>query len=145
VVPDFDIATPPTCTLSSLSRDQQRILWHQRLGHLHSRRVSDVHKYARGVPSVPITGELDKCPVCLHAKLRKAAACKADSRRATQCHQGLSVDFGFIVQGSKQSDRKKRLSGFNGEMCYCLIVDHFSGTLYGESFRTKAPPLDFLN
>jgi hypothetical protein len=145
VANDFDITTPPTYTLSHLSRDQQRILWHQRLGHLHSRRVSDVHKYARGVPSVPIAGELDKCPVCLHAKLRKAAAGKADSRRATQCHQGLSIDFGFIVQSSKDSARKKRLTGINGETCYCLIVDHYSGTLYGETFRTKAPPTDFLN
>jgi hypothetical protein len=143
--PVFDVATPPTYTLSHLSRDQQRILWHQRLGHLHSRRVSDVHKYARGVPSVPIAGELDKCPVCLHAKLRKAAKSKADSRRATQCNQGLSVDFGFLVQGSKDSDRQKRLTGINGETCYCLIVDHFSGTLYGETFRTKAPPTDFIN
>jgi hypothetical protein len=141
----FDITTPPTYTISHLSRDQQRILWHQRLGHLHSRRVADVHKFARGVPKVPIAGELDKCPICLHAKLRKAAASKVDSRRATHCHQGLSVDFGFIVQGSKDSARKKRLQGINGETCYCLIVDHYSGTLYGETFRTKSPPTDFIN
>jgi hypothetical protein len=37
-----------------LTRDQLRILWHQRLGHLHSRRVSDLHRYAQGVPQVPI-------------------------------------------------------------------------------------------
>jgi hypothetical protein len=143
--PPVTIDTPPSYTLSYLSRDQQRILWHHRLGHLHSRRVSDVHKYAQGVPSVPIAGELDKCPVCLHAKLRKAAASKVDSRRATHCNQGVSVDFGFLVQGSKDSARKQRLQGLNGETCYCLVVDHFSGTLYGETFRTKAPPTDFIN
>jgi hypothetical protein len=141
----FDVSTPPTYTLSHLSRDQQRILWHQRLGHLHSRRVSEAHKFARGIPPVPIAGDLDKCPVCLHAKLRKAAASKVDSRRATQCNQGISVDFGFLVQGSKDSTRKRRLAGINGETCYCLIVDHYSGTLYGETFRTKAPPTDYIN
>ncbi len=38
-----------------------------------------------------------------------------------------------------------RLQGLNGETCYCLIVDHHSGTLYGETFRTKAPPVDYIN
>jgi hypothetical protein len=36
-------------------------------------------------------------------------------------------------------------AGLNGETCYCLIVDHFSGALYGETFSSKAPPLEFLN
>lgn len=142
---EYDITTPPSYTIASMSRDQLRILWHQRCGHLHSRRVSDLHKFARGVPKVAIAGELEKCPICLHAKLRKAARCQDSSRRATQCNQGLSVDFGFIVQGKDGSARKERLSGINGETCYCLIVDHYSGTLYGETFRTKAPPTDFIN
>jgi hypothetical protein len=55
------------------------------------------------------------------------------------------VDFGFIVQQSKDKERLARLQGMNGETCYCLIVDHFSGTLYGETFCSKAPPIDFLN
>jgi hypothetical protein len=61
------------------------------------------------------------------------------------CNQGISVDFGFIVQKSSDSDRVRRLMGLNGETCYCLITDHFSGTLYGETFRNKSPPIDFLN
>lgn len=143
----FDITTPPSYKLAmrGLTRDQQRILWHQRLNHLHSRRVSVQHKYAVGIPKVSIAGELEKCSICLHAKLRKAARSQDTSRRATTCFQGLSVDFGFIVQGSKNTARTKRLTGINGETCYCLIVDHFSGTLYGETFRTKAPPIDFIN
>jgi hypothetical protein len=75
-------------------------LWHQRLGHLHSRRVSDLHKYARGVPHVPIATELDSCPVCAGAKLRRAACSTTDSRHATQCFQGILIDFGFMVQKS---------------------------------------------
>jgi hypothetical protein len=32
----------------------------------------------------------------------------------------------------------------HGETCYCLLVDHFSGMLFGQWFRSKAPPLEFL-
>jgi hypothetical protein len=59
--------------LCHLTRDQLRILWHQRLGHIHSRRVSKMHKHADGIPPVLIATELDTCPVCAHAKLHKAA------------------------------------------------------------------------
>ena len=128
-----------------LTRDQLRILWHQRLGHLHSRRVSDLHRYAQGVPPVPIATELDSCPICIQAKLRKAARGVESSRHALLCNQGISVDFGFIVQRSADSARVRRLQGLHGETCYCLIADHYSGTLYGETFRSKAPPIDFLN
>jgi hypothetical protein len=62
------------CIMHQLSRDQLRLLWHQqRLGHIHSRCVAKMHEAADGVPKVPIVTELDTCPVCAHAKLRKAA------------------------------------------------------------------------
>jgi hypothetical protein len=57
----------------------------------------------------------------------------------------ISLDFGFIAQHSSDTSRIKRLQGLNGETCYCLLIDHFSGTLYGETFCSKAPPIDFLN
>jgi hypothetical protein len=118
-----------------LSREQQRVLWHQRLGHMHARRVSEAHKYATGIPVLPNASDLDKCPICARAKLHKAARGTASSRRATQCFQGISIDFGFIVQASNaDSARIKRLQGMHGETCYCLIVDHFSGMLFGQCF-----------
>ena len=128
-----------------LSRDQLRILWHQRLGHMHSRRVSKMHAHADGVPKVPLASELDACPICVQAKLRRAARGKETSQRATTSGQGIGVDFGFMVQKSQDSKRFRRLQGLNGETCYCLIVDHYSGRLYGECFDSKAPPIDFLN
>jgi hypothetical protein len=89
--------------------------------------------------------DLDKCPICAHAKLHKAARAATTTRRATQCFQGISIDFGFIVQSSNaDSTRIKRLQGMHGETCYCLIVDHFSGMLFGQCFRSKAPPIEFL-
>jgi hypothetical protein len=134
------------CVLCRVSQDQLRILGHQRLGHVHSRRASKMHKHADGIPPIPIATELDSCPVCAHAKLRKAARGLESTRLcATQPGQGVSVDFGFIVQQSKNSQHVERLQGLNGETCCCLVVDHFSGRLYGECFASKAPPIDFLN
>jgi hypothetical protein len=76
--------------------------------------------------------------------LHKAARGNSNSRRATTCFQGISIDFGFIVQASADSNRLKRLQGIHGETCYCLIVDHFSGMLFGQCFQSKAPPILFL-
>jgi hypothetical protein len=104
-----------------------------------------MHRHADGVPKIAIASALHTCPICAQAKLREAARGKEDSRRATQCNQGISIDFGFIVQRSSDTSRLKRLQGLNGETCYCLLVDLFSGTLYGETFRSKAPHIDFLN
>jgi Reverse transcriptase (RNA-dependent DNA polymerase) len=145
-------STMPDCALvpnifqvCHLGRDQLRLLWHQRLGHLNFRRTSDLHRTATGVPKIANADDLDNCPICLAAKLKRAARGQADSRSATLCNQGLSIDTGFIVQRSNDSDRFLRSVGLNSETCYCLITDHHSGTLYGQCFASKLPPLDFLN
>jgi hypothetical protein len=73
--PPIDGTTPsliPTdvndeCIVHQLLRNQLRLLWHQHLGHIHSRRVAKMHEAADCVPKVPIATELDTCPVCAHA------------------------------------------------------------------------------
>jgi hypothetical protein len=128
------------------TRDHQRHLWHQRFGHIHARCLAQAHQFALGVPVIPKPGPLDTCPICAKAKLHKAARSVSDPRHATGSYQGISVDFGFIVQNSSaDSSRVKCLCGLNGETCYCLLVDHFSDMLFGQCFASKAPPLDFLN
>jgi hypothetical protein len=83
--PDKDVTWP----VNHLTREALRILWHQRLGHMHSRRVSDMHHYAIGIPKLPIATEIDNCPVCIKAKLHKSNKSKETSRMATQCNQGI--------------------------------------------------------
>ncbi len=68
-----NLESPSTYHLNHLTHDQLCLLWHQCLGHLHSRRVSDMHKFAIGVPSVLINMDIDRCPICATAKLHKAA------------------------------------------------------------------------
>jgi hypothetical protein len=144
-LPFLNIASSPSA-VHQLSRDHQRHLWHQRFGHINARHLVQAHQFAIGVPPLPKPGPLDNCPICAKAKLHKASRSQESSRRATQCYQGISVDFGFIVQNSSaDSHRVTRLRGLHGETCYCLIVDHFSGMLFGRCFASKAPPIDFLN
>jgi Reverse transcriptase (RNA-dependent DNA polymerase)/GAG-pre-integrase domain len=131
--------------IHTLNRTAQRIQWHNRLGHIHSRRIAELHKCAIGVPNLPIANDLEQCPTCLLAKTRRTARSTTDSRHATVPNQGLSVDFGFIVQRSNDSKRYHRYQGIQGQTCYILIADHFSGMLYGHTFKNKAPPIQWLN
>jgi len=104
-----------------------------------------MHKFAIGVPSVSINTDIDQCPICTMTKLHKASRIQSSSRQATQCFQGVSIDFGFMVQCSSNSEHVHQLTGLHGETCYCLITDHYSGMLHGAVFHLKAPPLGFLN
>ena len=131
--------------IRSLTRSALRMLWHQRLGHLNFRRLSEMHRFIKGVPQFKIPTEIEDCPICLAAKLRKAPAGRATTMRATTCNQGLSIDFGFMVQKSRDSTRHNNLVGLNGETCYVLLTDHYSGRIFGRAFATKAPPVDWIN
>ena len=104
-----------------------------------------MHRSVKGMPEFTIPDALDECPICLAAKLRKQPSGLAATMHSTVCNQGISIDFGFMVQQSSDKKRQHNLVGFNGETCYALIPDHFSGRLYGRAFATKAPPVDWLN
>jgi hypothetical protein len=144
--PTLADAIPDDRVIHALTREQHWVLWHHRLGHLHSRRMNTLQKHVIGLPELPIAdAELCPCPICAQEKLTKHARGKADSRRATICNQGISIDVGFIVQKSNDSERMQRLLGLNGESCYVLLTDHKSGTLYGQTLCNKSPPLDFIN
>ena len=91
--------------VNALNREALCMLWHQRLCHMHDRRVSDMHRYVRGIPQLPLKTEIDDCPVCLQAKLEKINKGHGPSSVAEEPLQGLSIDFGFVVQGSKDAQR----------------------------------------
>jgi hypothetical protein len=93
---------------------------------------------------LPIAAEVDDYPICLNAKLHKANKSTSSTRQATQCNQGISINFGFVVQSSKDNERVRRLSGLHGETCYVFLHDHFSNTLYSAALRSKAPPIEWL-
>ncbi len=145
-LPEFSPAAfPETHVVRSHSRSALQMLWHQRLGHLNFRRLLEMHRSVKGMPKFTLSTELEGCPICLAAKLRKAPKGTETTMRATTCNQGLSIDFGFMVQKSRDSTRHNTLVGHNGETCYVLLTDHFSGRIFGRAFATKAPSVDWIN
>ena len=131
--------TSDTYLVRSLSRSALRMLWHQRLGHLNFRRLSTMHRFVKGMPEFTLPIALKECHICLSAKLRKEPGGTASSMKSMMCNQGISIDFGFMVQNSKNSERRHNLIGMSGETCYAMITDHYSGRLYGRAFASKAP------
>ncbi|KAI2512847.1 hypothetical protein MHU86_1636 [Fragilaria crotonensis] len=98
------------------------------------------------MPALSLPHTIDECAVCMSSKLRKTSRGHANTMTATECLQGLGIDFAFMVQKSADSKRFDNFVGHNGKTCYVLITeDHFSGRLIGRAFATKAPPVDWLN
>ena len=100
------------CTehINALSRDQQRTLWHMRLGHINHRRLSQAHEFADGIPNLPDKDPLHSCPLCLRAKLHKANRGppeKIDLEQA-ECWDHIEIDVGFFVQKSSRKGDKDR-------------------------------------
>jgi hypothetical protein len=129
-----------------LSERATRVLWHQRLRHVHMRRLSGLHKYVDGIPSIKLPQDIEGCDTCWTCKLRNAARGTGDTRKdATVSGQGFSFDFVFIVQRSKDLARYKKLLGLNGETDYLLIADHKTDKLFGIATVCKAPPLAWIS
>jgi hypothetical protein len=129
-----------------LSARAERLLWHQRLSHAGDDVLYNAHKHITGVPKFahrdPV---LEQCPTCLAAKLRKQAAGHNTTRRATVPFQGLSIDFAFTGQESKNKTRGVDYKGINGETCYLLISDHATTALEGSPRISKGAPISWLH
>ena len=142
---DHDSPFAQVFLVNALGRSALCMLWHQRLGHLNFRKLSELHKYTRGLPTLSLPDVIDDCAFCMASKLLKVSRGHTNTMTATECLQGLGIDFAFMIQRSSDSKRFDNLVGHNGETCYVLITDRFSGRLIGHAFATKAPPVDWLN
>jgi hypothetical protein len=60
-----------------------------------------MHRFVKGMPECTLPNELEACPVRLAAKLCKQPVGTTTTMRSTVCNQGISIDFGFMVQRSK--------------------------------------------
>jgi hypothetical protein len=145
---DFDDSTSTIereYSLHRLSVRADRLLWHQRLGHCSDNYLYHAHNHITGVPAFkhhdPV---LDLCPTCLASKLKKRAPGHQSTMKATAPWHGLSIDFAFTGQASKDKSRAAAYKGFNGETCFVLIKDHFSGTLDGTVRIAKGAPVNWL-
>ena len=141
-----DMSLSAALHVHRVSLGLDRLLWHQRLGHCSDEKLAHAHKYADGVPQFSSTKSvLDNCPVCLAAKTRHQPRGDTDTRAtATRPFQGLSLDFSFAGQASKDATRGESYTGFNGETCYILIADHHTEELFGSPRVSKAAPIEYL-
>jgi hypothetical protein len=113
---------------------------------MHFRNLSDLHKHVKGIPRIALPTDIDGCPSCWVCKIRRTNHGSADTHQdATVVGQGISTDWGFIVQRSKTKGRYDKLCGWNGETAYLIIADHFSDCLWGLAADGKSPPLAWLN
>jgi hypothetical protein len=129
-----------------LSERATRILWHQHLRHIHMRHLADLHKHADGIPRIKVPRDIEGCGTCWTSKLRNAAHGTGDTRKDdTVAGQDISLDFGFIVQRSKDLSRYDIYLALNGESTYLLLADHKTGMLFGIATIDKSPPLAWMN
>jgi hypothetical protein len=119
-VPSSDRPTCDSCigsdacnidAVNHLNLEATRVLWHQRLGHMHFRKVSELHKHVGGIPKSVISTYIDGCPSCWVCKILRTNRGSAYTRKdATVVGQGISMDWGFIVQCSKTKGCNDKIS-----------------------------------
>ena len=137
---------------SRLNAETTRILWHARLGHIHDGAISLLSTLADGVPKITPKTTIDKCQTCMETKLtkihksrdsfRQVDAIRAD--KDVKFFQHLQIDIGIIVQRSKNEERVKRLSAYNGDTCYVAITCIKTNYVLGATVSTKEPAVKWL-
>ena len=90
----------------ALTAEQQRALWHCRLGHTNARNIADLHKYADGIPKMTRSDAITSCPLCLKSKLHKANRGPPEDSEPEVCWQDIQIDMGFMVVDSNSKSKK---------------------------------------
>jgi hypothetical protein len=136
---------PEANVVTHLSTTATRVLWHQRLGRVHHRNLSELHKHVKGILNITMPLDVDSCSTCIMSKIRRADRGSHGTRKdATIAGQEISMDWGFICQRSKNLERYERLSGLNGETAYLITTDHKTDYILGLPADGKASPLVWL-
>jgi hypothetical protein len=56
-----------------LSERETRVLWHQRLRHVHMRRLAGLHLHIDGIPPIKLPPDIEGCDTCWTCKLHNTA------------------------------------------------------------------------
>jgi hypothetical protein len=76
ILPEFPTAGSPfdqVFLVNALGRSALYMLWHQRLGHLNFRRLSELHKHTRGIPALSLPDVINVCRLHGFQALQDAA------------------------------------------------------------------------
>jgi len=84
--------------------------------------------------------------VYLAANMKSRNRGDGETRTATEPGQGLSLDFLFAGQHSKNATNLEQMRindymGIHGDTCYLLLYDHATERLDGLCQQSKAPPI----
>ena len=141
----FKLISDQHIPIYAIRTQTQKLLWHQRLGHICDDTLYSAHNYIDGVPKFKrVTSILDQCPTCIQAKMSKSARGHSNTRKATQPYEGLSIDFSFSGMKSSDTDRRSDYEGINGETSWIVVTDHFTGMKHGDTRISKAAPVSWL-
>jgi transposase InsO family protein len=135
---DYDPGYDPNACFEAHETARRRLLralYHQRLGHLGYRRLSTLHKYVDGIPA-GLSGDdpIGACPVCLANKMQRSPTRVSSPFVATQPFEGLSMDFGFVVQ---RPDRSKM--GESAQLFSTALREPPDRILSPDEFRRLEP------
>ena len=120
-----------------------RILWHQQLDHPCDEYLYSAHKFIDGVPEFKRRSNvLSRRSTYIKAKQTKMAPGPNSTKRAIHFGQGLSIDFPFSGVTSKNTKQRQDYMGINGETCWILVTNHFTGMQYGSIRRSKASHIE---
>jgi len=103
--------------------------------------------FSDGVPKITRGKDsaLNNCPACLAANMKCRNRGDGGTRTAAAFGQGLSMDFSFGGQHSKNAANPEQMRindymGIHGETCYLLLYNHATERLEGVCRQSKAPP-----
>jgi len=137
--------------LHTLSAKEERSLWHQRLAHCGDEQLCRARMFSDGAPEMRLGKDsaLDSCPACLAANMKSRNRGDGETRTAAEPGQGLSLDFSFLGQHSKNATNPEQMwindhMGVHGETSYLLLHDHATERLDGVCRQSKAPPTAWL-
>jgi hypothetical protein len=119
------LPAPDNDDIRCISAAVTRVLWHHRLGHVHHQKLCELHTHEDGIPKISMPLDIETCPTCAMCKTRRADHGDHDTHHdATIVCQGISLNWSFICQRSKNMERCDKFYGVNGETAYLMIPDH---------------------
>eukprot|EP00957_Ditylum_brightwellii_P168110 12798185-Ditylum_brightwellii.AAC.1 len=78
--------------------------------------------------------------------MKKSARSRGNRRAdANKVGQGISIDFGFMVQKSKNKGSMRILTSLDGFTAYMIVTNHHSNVMWTICTANKCPLIAWLN
>ena len=129
---------------------KQLEVWHQRLGHPSQHTLRETQKVVHGIPVLPSTPPIFKCPFCEDAKTTHRHGGPNNPHECFIPGTAYHMDLGFInwTQPQKRGDnttKQQQNKSYDGYIAYLLIIDAASRYTWIFLLKNKQPPIDIIN